>query len=65
MNPTPKQIRDARLAAGLSQTDLARLLFGNTARGKVTISEYERGINPMPESRWELMQYKLRIRTKV
>lgn len=62
MKPTGPQIKAARLAAGLTQAELAKLL-GYTERFR--ISEFERGETEMPERVWELMQYKLRIRTKI
>jgi len=61
MNPTPAQIRAARTAAGLTMDQLSQLLGMS---GRMRISEYESGRKLMPQARWELMQYKLRIRTK-
>lgn len=61
MKPTGAQIKSARVSAGLTQAELAKLL-GYAARFR--ISEFETGSKQMPDRMWELMQYKLRIKSK-
>lgn len=49
--PTPEAIRAARAAAGHTQEDAAALVHLRAAK---RWSEYERGVLPICEARWEL-----------
>ncbi len=49
MNPSPEEIKQARLDAGLTQRAAADLLYLDTNTWK----SWEYGINPMPQDRWE------------
>jgi len=52
---TPKDIKQARLDAGLTCAQAARLVGVTTGMW----FKYESGSNEMPLYRWELFQYKL------
>jgi len=53
--PTPAKVREARLAAGLNQSEAAALVhFCHLTRW----SEIERGVKPMSLPRWELFLIK-------
>jgi DNA (cytosine-5)-methyltransferase 1 len=57
--PTPAQVRDARLAAGLTQKQAAALVhWGDERRW----GERERGDSVMPPAEWELFQLKVAAR---
>lgn len=58
MNPTPEQIKETRLAAGLSIIEMAKLM-GVT---RMTIYSWENGRHPMKERDYEYMILKLDIR---
>lgn len=49
-NPTPKEIHDARKAAGLTQPAAAELIYST----KRTWQDWEHGITPMHPALWEL-----------
>lgn len=53
--PTPNQIREARLAAGQSQTAAAATIY----RSLRMWQEWEGGTRPMDLALWELYQIKL------
>lgn len=59
--PTPNEIRSTRLAAGLSLRQLAKLLG---LSGSARICEYENGKRNMSQRTYELMLYKLRVKSK-
>lgn len=50
-NPTPAEIRAARLAAGLTQAEAAKLVHAASYR---TWQEWESGRRKMPAAKWEL-----------
>lgn len=53
--PTKEQIREARLAAHLSQKDAAELIYRNRPQ---RWSEFETGAVPMQPDTWELFLFK-------
>lgn len=60
MTPTPAQIRQTRSSLGLTQADAAKLLH----MALRTYNDQERGIAKMGGAAWELMQIKLKEKTK-
>lgn len=59
MKPTPKEIKTARILAGLTQEQAASLAgLGSRERW----AEYERGARDMPEMRWKM--FKLELQNK-
>ena len=60
MTPTPSQIREARALLGLTQDKAAKLLH----MARRTYSDNERGVAKMSGAAWELMQIKLKEKTK-
>ena len=52
---TPKETRQLRVAAGLTQTQLAALM-GLAKRGQVTVSEWEHGVRNITEPHGRLLQ---------
>lgn len=54
MIPTPEQIKDARIQAGLSQLGAAELIYSKMR----TWQDWEAGIAKMHEGLWELFQIK-------
>lgn len=55
LSPTPEQVKDARLRADLTQQQAAELIYRNQPQ---RWSEFERGIQAMPASDWELFLVK-------
>jgi DNA-binding XRE family transcriptional regulator len=53
--PTPKRIVKARENAQLTQAQAAEVVY---LRHSMRWSEYERGVNGMPLSTWELFLFK-------
>lgn len=61
MNPTPQQIKEARLAAGpkhLTQAAAAKMCRVTTAGYK----HWEGGVRKMSQSTWELFQIRIKER---
>ena len=56
-SPTPAEIRQARLEAGLTQAQAAELV---ALSHQPRWAEYEAGVKLMPAARWELFQLKAR-----
>lgn len=59
MNPTPKKIRDARLSAGLSQSDAARMVYVTLRAWQRWEASGKEG-RPIPGAAWELFGIKVR-----
>lgn len=55
MNPTPDQIKETRLAAGLSVLEMAKLMDVT----RMTIYSWENGRHPMKGRDFEYMKLKL------
>lgn len=54
LSPTPEEVKEARLSAGITQKDAADLIGRHVNRW----SEYENGVYPMPPPLWELFLVK-------
>jgi len=50
-DPTPDQIRAARLSVGLTQAQAAKLIHASSYR---TWQEWESGRRKMPQAKWEM-----------
>lgn len=61
--PTSEQIKQARLAAGLTQGEAMALLGKTTATAYRTWQNWERGTHTMPTEKWELFKIKLNSRS--
>ena len=55
--PTPVQIKDLRLAAGLTQTAAAELIYAPMR----TLQDWEGGVARMHPGLWELFQLKIAL----
>lgn len=53
-NPTPAEVRDARKAAGMTQSEAARVILGTMRAWQ----EYEAGNRRMHPGLWELFRIK-------
>lgn len=53
--PSPEEVRAAREAAGLNQTQAAAMVY---LAGKNRWSEIENGVRPIEAARWELFLVK-------
>jgi transcriptional regulator with XRE-family HTH domain len=64
MNPTPEQIKQARINAGLTQTQAELLIYHeNKATASSTLwYRYETGIAKMKVATWELFQLKQKLK---
>lgn len=60
MTPTPAQIREARSTLGLTQDSAAKLLH----MARRTYQDHENGKATMSGAAWELMQIKVKEKTK-
>lgn len=58
MNPTPEQIKEARIGAGLTQTQAESLIYNSSMQWSL----YEMGKAKMKVATWEL--FKLKLKTK-
>ena len=57
-NPTPSQIKEARIALGLTQTEAAESVG---AASYFTWQAWETGRRKMPAAKWELFRLKNRL----
>lgn len=60
--PTPQQIKEARLNAGLTQAEAAAMVHRHHM-GRKRWGEWENGHAPMPAAEWELFTLKTRVKS--
>jgi DNA (cytosine-5)-methyltransferase 1 len=53
--PSPNDIKEARLRAGLTQSEAGRLVGGS----RRTWQNWEAGVSRIPAAKWELFQIKV------
>ena len=55
MNPTPDDLKALRAKYGVTQQNVADLLYLSVN----TVAKWENGVNQMPRDRWEHLNFKL------
>jgi transcriptional regulator with XRE-family HTH domain len=63
--PAADQVKNARLAAGLTQEHAAQLAGLSSSRGHVSWAEYENGARTIDAARWELFLLKTGLHPKL